>query len=138
MKKSYLHIGMSKTGSTAIQKFCRENLHFLADNDIVFPLITKGSYLDGYYLTVFIYGYGYAGTTLINLLHVQDDLNIFGFTVSEAFEGERKLYEYDVIPYSKIENKQDYMCIIATVNETFKEEIKTRFTVDGIHDYYSL
>lgn len=38
MKTLYLHIGTSRTGTTAIQRFCTDNLKFLKENNCCYPV----------------------------------------------------------------------------------------------------
>lgn len=60
MKTLYLHIGLPKTGSTAIQRFCFYNKEILANNGYCYDKIMKSttrvpSYVNGLFITEKIY-----------------------------------------------------------------------------------
>lgn len=60
MKTLYLHIGLPKTGSTAIQRFCFFNQEILANNGYCYDKIMKSttrvpSYVNGLFITEKIY-----------------------------------------------------------------------------------
>lgn len=87
---------------------------------------------------VYIYGCGDAGKALMSMLDGGKYLDIVGFTESADPEEPKMCMGVPVIPYDKIKSKKDYMFIIATVTETYKEEIKLKLQEDDIYDYYVL
>lgn len=87
---------------------------------------------------IYIYGCGNAGKTLVSMLDREMHLDVAGFVESDDANELKTCMGYQVIPYNRIKNKNNYLFVIATVTESFKEEIRSQLQEDDIYDYYVL